>query len=105
MEMMGFGAEAIAEMRARAASAELDDGLPVHPDNIPAVRLLLATQTQWRTVGISTMERAYIRKTGLDYSAVEPAARMAGLEPTVGDWTRLRILEGECLNAWAEQAQ
>lgn len=102
---MGFSAEAIAEMRARAALAEADDGLPIHPANAPAVRLLLATQTQWRTVGISTMERAYVRKTGLDYGAVEPAARMAGLEPTVEDWTRLRILETECLNAWADQAR
>ncbi len=105
MEQMGFAPAAIADMRAKAASAEPDNGLLIHPDNLVAVRLLLASQTQWRTVAISTMERAEIRRTGLDYAAVEPAARMAGLEPSTDDFSRFRILEAECLNAWAEDAR
>lgn len=99
---MGFSAEAIARVRARAAQAEPDAGFPVHPDNGTAVRLLLASATQWRTAVLSTMERSEIRRTGLDYAALEPTARMAGLEPNADDFLRLRTLEAECLSAWSE---
>lgn len=105
MEAFGFSAVSIAEMRAKAKAAEPDEGLAIHPDNGVAVRLLLACQTQWRTLAISTMASAEIRRTGLDYAAVEPAARMAGLTPTTDDFTRLRILEAESLTAWAEEAR
>lgn len=105
MAMMGFSEAAIAAMRARAEAAEPDEGLAIHPDNGPAVRLLLACQTQWRTVALSTMERAEIRRTGLDYAAVEPTARMAGLEITPDGFARLRVLEAEAIKAWAEEAR
>lgn len=103
MARMGFGEAAIAQMRAKAASAEPDTGLAIHPENGAAVRLLLALQTQWKVVVLSTMERSELRRTGLDYAAIEPTARMSGLEISDDVFLRLRVLESTALNAWAEE--
>lgn len=99
---MGFSPAAVARMRAKAAAATRDEGLAVHPDNVTALRWFLAMQTQWRVTALSTMERAELRRTGLDYAAAEPVARMSGLATEPDDFARLRVLEAEALGAWAE---
>ena len=46
-----------------------------------------------------------IVSVGLDYTAIEPVARMAGLEMVAGDFERLRIMEAEALKAWSEELE
>lgn len=48
------------------------------------------------------MSSARIIRTGLDYAAVEPAARMAGLKVGPKTFASLRILEAEARAVWAE---
>lgn len=89
--------------RLRGLEPEVAEAMVVHPDNATAVRLFCALASQWRTVAVSTMSRAEVRRTGLDYGAVEPVARMAGLVLGPDDFTRLRVMEAEALKAWAEE--
>ncbi|HVY34999.1 MAG TPA: DUF1799 domain-containing protein [Caulobacteraceae bacterium] len=100
----GAPAEAIAKARADEAHADLQDGFLVHADNETAVRLFLAVQTQWRVASLSTMARAQLVNTGLDYVAVERTAVLEGLELKLpDDFRRLRIMEAEALSAWSER--
>jgi hypothetical protein len=76
----------------------------VHSDNETAVRLFLAVQTQWRVSSLSTMGKAQLINTGLDYVAVERSATMEGLILQIpDDFRRVRILEAEALSAWAKR--
>lgn len=99
----GYSEAAIAQLAAEADAADDDDGLAIHPENVTAVRWLLALQTQWRVIALTTSTQAEVRRTGLDYSVLDTTARLAGLEPEADDFTRLRILEAEALGAWAEE--
>lgn len=82
---------------------ETDEALDVHPDNVAAVRLFLAMSTQWRQDSLSTMQKAMLIRTGLDYGVLEPTARMAGLgEVTTDTFTRLRVMETGALEAFRE---
>lgn len=93
-------AEVIAAHIEALGPAVQDEAFLVHPVNVPAVRLFLAMQTQWREA--ATMAGVFRR--GLDYGALKDTAELAGLAPIEpDDFTRLRILEVEALNAWAEQ--
>lgn len=76
----------------------------VHADNETAVRLFLASQTQWRVASLSTMAKAMLVQTGLDYGAVERTAAMEGLQLQIpDDFRRLRVMEAEALKAWSEK--
>lgn len=101
-EWMGAPAEVVAQIRAEARGSDPDEGFAVHPDNETAVRLFLALATQWRSQSLSTMTRAALIRTGLDYAAIEPTARMTRLELSADDFGRLRIMEAEALTAWRE---
>lgn len=96
-EWMGASAEVVAQIRAEARGSMPDTGFAVHPANETAVRLFLALATQWRCQSLSTMARAVVVRTGLDYAAIEPTARMAGLDLVDDDFARLRLLEAEAL--------
>lgn len=67
--------------------------------------LLLATQTQWHMLSLATLSSASVVRTGLNYAAIEPAARMAGIDVTPDVFSRLRILESEALVAWSQERQ
>lgn len=105
-ELMGAPAEVVAQIRAEArGEVTADDaGMAIHPDNVVAVKLFLAMATQWLTQGLSTMTRAVLIRTGLNYAAIEPTARLSDLELTSVDFIRLRVMEGEALTAWREEA-
>lgn len=62
--------------------------------------LFLAMGTQWRTAGMAGV------RVGLDYSQIEPTARLCGIaiEPRVPLFLHLRELEAESLKSWSEQA-
>lgn len=102
---MGAPAHVVAAIRAEARGSMPDEGFSVHPDNHTAVRLFLAMATQWRCQSLSTMARAVVVRTGLDYAALEPTARMAGLSLGDDDFARLRLMEGEALVAWREASE
>lgn len=99
---MGAPAEVVAQIRAEARGSEPETGFAVHADNETAVRLFLVLATQWRHQALSTMTRAVTIRTGLDYAAIEPTARLAGLTVGADDFTRLRVMEAEALTAWRE---
>jgi len=105
MRLLGFSAGAIerwtrkALARIKPAEAVFD----VHPDNVLAVRLLLAMQTQWNTIAASTWSSAFAVATGLKYEVLETTARLSGLgEISPDDFLRVRVLEAEILGAWSE---
>lgn len=80
-----------------------DEPFEVMAENVTAVRLFVALRTQWRTVALSTMAKALIVQTGLDYAAVETTARLKRLELVDGDFDRLQVMEAEALAAFAEE--
>lgn len=95
--------------RARRMRAE-EDSYEIEAVNAAAVRLFIALQSQWRVVVLSNWSRAEIRRVGLDYAAIEPTARLLGIEvgtPTdadPGDFARLRLMEHEALIVWSQEA-
>lgn len=68
---------------------EADEGL--------AAALFLGLSTQWRSAGLSAA------LTGLDYAAIEPAARMLDIDLTPRLFLDLRLMEGEALAAMNER--
>ncbi|MDO8838025.1 MAG: DUF1799 domain-containing protein [Parvibaculum sp.] len=66
-------------------------------ENEPAVTLFLGTGTQWRSVALSTMERAAIVRTGIDYAGAEAAARGLGIAWNVELVAGLRVMEDETI--------
>jgi hypothetical protein len=106
MRWAGFPESAIEEARQEAQGRwQLSDGAyDVHPANALAVRLLLATATQWRNTSLNTTASAVVVRTGLDYATLELVARLEDLGEISPDaFRRVRICEAEALAAWAEQ--
>lgn len=66
----------------------------VWPEHVPALRLYLDVQTQWR-------------EGGLDYAGVEALLRLQGLPRAQrGErFAELQIMERAALKAWAKQRQ
>jgi hypothetical protein len=79
------------------------DVFQVHPWNVLTVRLMMAMQTQWLAQSLSTMSKAVLVKTGLNYTALEGVARLSGLgEILPADFARIQHFEATALAAWAE---
>lgn len=78
---------------------DLDSDLDVLADNLPAVHVFLAMQTQWRT--------GMAGPSGLDYAALPAVFGLYGVKkkqrPEV--FGALRVMEGETLSVWAEQRE
>ena len=73
------------------------EALPVLPANADALTLFLALETQWRFAGLDGAP------VGFDYQAIEPTARLAGLETTPGLFNKLRVMERAALKEAAEK--
>lgn len=99
---MGAPAHIVAQIRAEARGVDPDAGLAVHPANETAVRLFLAMGTQWSQASLSTMTKAIMVRTGLNYAAIPVTASMMGLDLNDDVFARLRLMEGEALAAWRE---
>lgn len=101
-DLRAFGApdDVIAAHIEALKPAVRDEPFLVHHVNVKAVKLFIAMQTQWREVATT----AGLFRRGLDYGVIKDVAEFEELGP-VGrdDFTRLRVLEVEALNAWAEQ--
>ena len=106
LRMFGFPAEEIQKAADDLmAQRRAPDAFAVHPHNVFAVRLFLAMQTQWSTVTLSTLSAARIIRLGLKYEVLETAARLAALgEISADDFIRIRNMEIDALEAWAEAA-
>lgn len=69
----------------------------VWPDNLPAVNVLVAMNTQWRT--------GYGGATGLDYNVLPSVFSLVGIPR--GDWPDtfecVRVLESEALKVMSEK--
>lgn len=104
LRAFGLAAEEIEKARADLmAQRRAPEAFLVHPDNVSAVRLFVAMQTQWSWVALSTMASAQMRRTGLKYESLETTARLMGVgEISPDDFARVRILEIEALEAWAK---
>jgi hypothetical protein len=106
---MGASEATLAKARADAErlgllGAVAEAGLRVHPDNVRAVKLLLAMGTQWLTASLSTTGRAVLIRTGLRYEVLDRVAAWSRLgEVEADDFGRLRVLEVEALTAWAQE--
>jgi hypothetical protein len=98
----GFSQAQIDAFLAKRPVRRRAEALLVHPANANAVKLLLAMASQWRVITLSTMSKAQVIRTGLEYGALEHTARLKGVEIAEGDFDRLQILEAECLKAWSE---
>lgn len=100
----GRGGEPAASDDPLTAAAQLPrrpEAEPVElaPDEWEAVSLFFALDTQWRRAGLAG-ERA-----GLDYAAVEPTARMLGIDVKPRLLHDLRAMEDAALAAFAERAR
>lgn len=71
----------------------------IAPDEVPILGLFLSLGTQWRWCPISA------RRLGLDYAAIEPAARMQSTEMTPRLFRDLRLMEQAALDAFMESAK
>ena len=101
LRAFGLSEAEIARAQGQVAAAAPEEHFTVHPDNAVALRLFIALQTQWRTASLSTMGKAQVIRTGLDYGVVASTAQFEELQVGRDDFGRLRTLEYEALDAWA----
>lgn len=67
-------------------------------DEGASAALFLALGTQWRMAGMAGV------LTGLDYAAIEPAARMLSIPLDARRFADLRLMEGEAITVMARRA-
>lgn len=75
----------------------------VEPENRDTVRLYLGLETQWRIESAVLAKCVLLRRHGIDYAAVAPAAAGMGIALTPEIWGGLRIMEREALVLYAER--
>lgn len=78
------------------ATIEADPVTEVWRENWAAVRAFLALRTQWRRAGHRGLP------TGLDYAAIEPTLKLAGIRRSKDLFPRIQLLEGFALEAYWE---
>jgi uncharacterized protein DUF1799 len=93
--------EQFAGMGASIKGAQIEDDpvLKVWDMNWPAVRAFLALSTQWRRAGMRGTP------VGLDYAAIEPTLKLAGMRRTKTLFPKLQLLEAFALEAFSEVAK
>jgi hypothetical protein len=72
------------------------DPVPVWPDMQAGVAIFMSLSTQWRMA--SGLSGTFA--TGLDYQAIEPTARMIGVELSPAVFSDVRALESASLQIW-----
>lgn len=98
---MQLSAEDIAELSAALDDAEDSAGQDgVWEEHVPAVSLFLAAHSQWRTVALSLDAGIVVRRTGLDYPALESIARIQGIAIDGALFHQVQLLEVAALNAF-----
>lgn len=95
-DLAAFGAPPEIRDRCEASEPPIET-VGVLPEGMDAARLFLALSTQWRFAGMDGVP------TGIDYGAVEPTARLAGIEATPALFDLVRTMEAEALAARRER--
>lgn len=97
-ELKAFGAreEEIAAWRARAEEQDRRAAIVVWDDCWETAQIFAALQTQWHRAGLNGL------RTGLDYAAIEPTARMMEIELGRRRFDELRLMEATALKAMAK---
>lgn len=70
--------------------------------NAMALRVFLDMTTQWRVTSLATIERAVLRRTGLDYSALEGVMRLRRVRKRRRVFEQVRVLEAAAIEAFDE---
>lgn len=77
----------------------------VEPENAGAVRLFLRMQSQWQMQALSAGTKAFIVRTGLDYTALPVVASALGLPLDTLLLDQVRVLEDESLSIFSKRQQ
>lgn len=91
MRALGASETEIRAARRRQDKARNAARVEIHDDCWPSVRLFAALGTQWRRAGLSGVA------VGLDYAAIEPAARMLRIAMDDKRFEDLGVMERETL--------
>lgn len=67
-----------------------------------AVGIFFSMSTQWRWTSAGL---AGALRMGLDYQAIEPVARMLGVDLTGDVFADLQLMETEALGVWSRKAR
>lgn len=97
----GASDETLAKLRERDAHVERDKPVEVEPENVAAVRVFLAAQTQWRMQPLSNGKYNLLVRTGLDYAVLPVICTALCITADETLLAGLRILEGETVRLYA----
>lgn len=81
------------------APPEPDPVFGVWPENWDVLRVFLAMATQWRFAGMAGVP------SGLDYAALPSVLRFLRLRPDEALFERLRVMEAEALEVFADRSR
>lgn len=87
------------------AGEERENVFVVEAANADALSLFIHCDSQWRYVSLTTLERAELIRTGMDYAAVEAAATGLGLDWSDSLIQGIHTMERETLKIEAERRQ
>ncbi len=81
----------------RLAGEDTSAQVELPASDAPSVALFLALGTQWRRHGMTGM------RLGIDYTAIEPTARLHDIATSPAIMADIRLMEGAALDAFAER--
>jgi len=84
------------------AIEEDQDVFEIWDINAIALRVFLDMATQWRVSVLATMDRAILKRTGLDYTALQGVIRLRQVKKRGKVFDQVRVLEGAALEAFDE---
>ncbi len=84
-----------------ATPAAVESIVDVWPENVPAVKLFFAADTQWRISVVHAGDKISFVRHALDHCAVIALAPVVGVELTTDLWVRLKLLEAEAVKEMA----
>ncbi|HEC91271.1 MAG TPA: hypothetical protein ENI55_06355 [Alphaproteobacteria bacterium] len=96
LEAFKAPAEIVEKWRRRSKTEKRPEVFELPAKHETTLRLFLAMGTQWVFAGMDGVP------TGISYAAVEPAARMLGLDATAELFDGLRIMENAALEVLLE---
>lgn len=94
-----------AELRVKVPAAAIEeerDVFEIWDINATAMRVFLDMATQWRVTVLATMDRALLKRTGLDYVALEGVMRLRRVKKRSRVFDQVRVLEQAALEAFDE---
>jgi hypothetical protein len=84
-------------LRAEIRERDDDEDIEVEPENVRAVRLFIALDTQWRLQPLSNGKKMVLARTGLDYAPIPGICTALCITFDETLLAQLRVLESETL--------